>query len=179
MIIIRGNKSHRLSLDELKSIIFSVTVGECVICGGETNNTVLGWNGESIFVHTHETGLGCKLVFRYRESKHLKMTRRQWLEYCVDTGFDFESVDPEEIRSDRDEYHDYKSYINSHEWNIKAYAAKTLTYFKCQRCGKRGYPGSLDAHHRHYDTLFNERIEDIEVLCRRCHATHHGKKHRN
>lgn len=43
---------------------------------------------------------------------------------------------------------------------------------KCERCGASGV---LELHHRHYQTLGEERPSDVEVVCRRCHAEGHGK----
>jgi 5-methylcytosine-specific restriction endonuclease McrA len=42
----------------------------------------------------------------------------------------------------------------------------------CERCGGQD---ALQVHHRTYERLGAELDEDFEVLCRRCHATEHGK----
>ena len=38
--------------------------------------------------------------------------------------------------------------------------------YRCQRCGEQK---SLQAHHRHYDTLGFEELGDLEALCDSCH----------
>lgn len=60
----------------------------------------------------------------------------------------------------------YREYIRSREWRLKADSAKRRAGYRCQVCNgtKR-----LQAHHRHYHTLGNERPEDITVLCDSCH----------
>lgn len=37
---------------------------------------------------------------------------------------------------------------------------------KCQKCGRTK---SLQVHHLHYETLFNESASDIEIVCTVCH----------
>lgn len=32
----------------------------------------------------------------------------------------------------------------------------------------------LEVHHKHYARLFNERVGDLEILCRTCHRHEHG-----
>lgn len=60
----------------------------------------------------------------------------------------------------------YKQYIQSPEWKRKANEAKQRAGYRCQVCNGTG---KLDAHHRTYDRLGDERPEDITVLCRDCH----------
>ncbi|WP_156932986.1 HNH endonuclease [Desulfonatronum lacustre] len=61
----------------------------------------------------------------------------------------------------------YNKYIKSDEWkNKRIYALKAAGY-KCQKCG---ITGRLEVHHLDYDSsLYHERLNDVEVLCRRCH----------
>lgn len=62
---------------------------------------------------------------------------------------------------------DYKKYIASPEWKAKAQEAKKRAGYRCQTCNSAG---KLEAHHRTYDRLGNERPEDITVLCDECHG---------
>ncbi len=41
-----------------------------------------------------------------------------------------------------------------------------LAKHRCERCGAAT---GLQLHHRHYETLGRERLEDVEVLCDSCH----------
>jgi 5-methylcytosine-specific restriction endonuclease McrA len=38
--------------------------------------------------------------------------------------------------------------------------------YRCERCG---FSGPLELHHKHYASLGNERLTDVEMLCRKCH----------
>lgn len=69
----------------------------------------------------------------------------------------------------------YREYIKSKEWKLKADAAKRRAGYRCQVCNSAK---RLQAHHRHYLTLGNERPEDITVLCNDCHRlfSKQGKK---
>lgn len=65
---------------------------------------------------------------------------------------------------------DYYEYIKSEEWIVKATDAKERADWRCQVCNKEASESiTLDAHHRTYERLGNERPEDITVLCRECH----------
>ena len=73
------------------------------------------------------------------------------------------------------EYHDYRSYIGSKEWELKANHAKLLADKACEHCNKSGYQiKQLHAHHNNYDNLYQETKEDIDVLCDSCHRKVHG-----
>jgi hypothetical protein len=61
---------------------------------------------------------------------------------------------------------EYYEYIQSPAWKAKAEAAKKRAGYKCQVCNGTH---RLEAHHRTYDRLGNERPEDITVLCHSCH----------
>jgi hypothetical protein len=60
----------------------------------------------------------------------------------------------------------YDEYIRSPEWKAKADAAKEKAGYRCQVCNGKD---RLEAHHRNYDHLGDERPEDITVLCHACH----------
>ena len=71
---------------------------------------------------------------------------------------------------------DYKEYIRSQEWRAKATAAKDRADWRCQVCNKHKDQVTLDAHHRTYERLGDERPEDITVLCRDCHSLYEKAK---
>jgi hypothetical protein len=65
---------------------------------------------------------------------------------------------------------DYYDYIASPQWKVRADAAKARAFYRCQVCNRGRDEGArLDAHHRTYTRLGNERPEDITVLCHECH----------
>lgn len=71
---------------------------------------------------------------------------------------------------------DYYEYIKSQEWKEKAEEAKARAGNRCQVCNRSRAEVQLDAHHRTYERLGNERPEDITVLCRECHQLYEDQK---
>src|SRR5262245_38656430 len=65
---------------------------------------------------------------------------------------------------------DYKAYINSAEWKEKRRLVFRKQGRKCTDCGKTS---ELQVHHKTYERLGHERLSDLEVLCRQCHANCH------
>lgn len=65
----------------------------------------------------------------------------------------------------------YAEFLKSEFW-IGLSRRKRRMVGRCERCGGRRY---LQAHHRFYrEDWFQTELGDLEVLCRRCHAKHHG-----
>ena len=67
---------------------------------------------------------------------------------------------------------EYFKYINGDEW--KATRIKKLHRLQtCQMCsGKKG----LEVHHKHYRNFTQESMDDLVVLCKRCHKLLHNSK---
>ena len=70
----------------------------------------------------------------------------------------------------------YKEYhrrvtTSSHWQKIKLQAIHNAKN-RCQLCNAKGH---LQVHHRTYENLGNEKVEDLIVLCDKCHAKHHEK----
>lgn len=68
----------------------------------------------------------------------------------------------------------YSQYLQSDQWRQVAKAAKSRDKYKCRICNS---PHDLNVHHRTYENLGNEmhHLDDLTTLCRRCHASFHGK----
>lgn len=62
-------------------------------------------------------------------------------------------------------YGQYKAYLRSSQWKEK----RQLILDRDQCCSTCGSIDGLQVHHRTYDTLFNEPLEDLITLCQRCH----------
>lgn len=69
----------------------------------------------------------------------------------------------------------YQAYIGSAQWQEQRVRALRAAERRCERC--HGV-GSLQVHHRTYERLGAEELGDLEVLCRRCHSTHHQDERR-
>ncbi|WP_420643004.1 HNH endonuclease [Candidatus Leptofilum sp.] len=70
----------------------------------------------------------------------------------------------------------YKAYIRSKEWKLKAEEAKARAGNRCQLCNRSRSEVQLEAHHRTYERLGHELAGDITVLCRDCHHAHEKSK---
>lgn len=81
----------------------------------------------------------------------------------------------------------YEDYLRSDHWQRIRHMALERAVGRCQNsgchyrllsreelaeCPPRGY--GLDVHHLTYDRLGHERLDDVLVLCRRCHGAAHG-----
>ena len=59
-----------------------------------------------------------------------------------------------------------EEYYKSEEWETKRLFALRRAQHRCDKCGSKG---PLQVHHLTYDRIYNERPEDLEVLCNKCH----------
>ena len=64
----------------------------------------------------------------------------------------------------------YTTYINSENWKIKRREALIRDKNLCQECKNKP---AEDVHHKTYDNLYNEPLEDLISLCRECHTEIH------
>ena len=61
----------------------------------------------------------------------------------------------------------YREVLKSKRWKEFSRYAVHQAQNECQRCGMPKKP--LHTHHLHYETLGNEKLTDVEVVCRDCH----------
>lgn len=62
---------------------------------------------------------------------------------------------------------EYKQYLKSSEWKEKRKQFIEGVGSECERCGSKK---NLQIHHKNYDNVFDETEDDVEVLCKNCHA---------
>ena len=68
----------------------------------------------------------------------------------------------------------YDSYCKSDHWKQKVQEFLEFWDYCCAVCNCRAEKNKpLDVHHRRYENLHNEKINDCIVLCRKCHKRHH------
>lgn len=60
----------------------------------------------------------------------------------------------------------YNKYIKSNEGKEKRKFAFKAVNYQWTRCGKKD---KLQVHHLNYRYLYKERLNDVRVLCERCH----------
>lgn len=70
----------------------------------------------------------------------------------------------------------YKQYISSDVWKQRTELYKRYYECTCQRCHKdfsKSNGKYMVLHHKHYKTMGNEHVDDLVLLCRRCHKISH------
>ena len=75
-------------------------------------------------------------------------------------------------------YQDYLDYLKTEKWMDKKKVRFFLDKGKCQECGAKLEFKQSHCHHKSYDWLYEEPMEDLETLCRYCHIEirHAGKQ---
>lgn len=164
--------------------------GNCVVCDLPTktrfNNNE---TGRRDFVHNyHEPEyIGCKEVWRYWQERPHKISFSECQTLAAagdDTAAEILREGGEDTFLDERDYYtpgNYKEYIQSREWKIKAMAAKRSVHFRCEDCGFRvdvSEAYKLHAHHLTYKRLFREWRQDIQILCANCHERETKKRKR-
>ncbi len=66
----------------------------------------------------------------------------------------------------------YAEYLKTKEWKARRNRALLRAGNKCVPCGRSDVP--LEVHHNCYERRGSELLEDLVVLCRRCHQLYHG-----
>ena len=66
----------------------------------------------------------------------------------------------------------YKDYLQSDEWQKKRLKLFAERGKVCERCQSIT---NIQVHHKTYENIFNEKLCDLEVLCKICHENHHKK----
>lgn len=64
----------------------------------------------------------------------------------------------------------YHSYLNSKKWHDKRNEMLNFSNYKCNRCGEME---KLQVHHLNYNTIGDESLGDLEVVCVSCHKKIH------
>lgn len=80
------------------------------------------------------------------------------------------------FQKDMTEYSPYRQYLESKQWKAKRKRKLNQVGWCCESCGVAHQKGViLDVHHLTYERVTRERLSDLQVLCRPCHARRHGK----
>ncbi len=65
---------------------------------------------------------------------------------------------------------EYKKYLQSDKWKFKREELFKLRGEKCEKCNSIEL---LHVHHKNYDNIFNEKTDDLVILCSSCHRLQH------
>jgi len=64
----------------------------------------------------------------------------------------------------------YADYIGSAAWKrLREYKIKSVGN-KCEKCHISGYTVELQVHHLSYERFKHECLDDLQVLCQKCHV---------
>lgn len=66
---------------------------------------------------------------------------------------------------------EYEEYLQSEAWAIRRQVCLDRFGGQCALCENRAW----HAHHRTYDRVGHEHLNDLTALCGECHEKHHGK----
>lgn len=71
----------------------------------------------------------------------------------------------------------YDAYVGSVAWRLSAARLEELRLsgHRCRVCNRGASEVRLEVHHRTYDRLGAERVEDLTTLCGGCHAVCTGE----
>jgi 5-methylcytosine-specific restriction endonuclease McrA len=78
------------------------------------------------------------------------------------------TVDGEEISPA-----EYQEYLKSDHWANFTVEARMRLPYRCVACGNRGNGKPLHLHHRSYDNLGAETLDEVIFLCGWCHRKTH------
>ena len=67
---------------------------------------------------------------------------------------------------------EYRNYLASDVWKIKREAVFLLKWRSCELCWAIE---KLCVHHKTYENVWKEEMEDLQVLCNSCHYKKHNK----
>jgi hypothetical protein len=107
--------------------------------------------------------------------------QRQWY-----TGYDILCDGCRVLQKTEDERRKaYNEHLNSKQWwqikkNLRRESPRENGRAICSRCGmseydnKQTYGEGLHGHHKTYERFGQEKTEDAELLCTKCHAWEHG-----
>ena|SRR5215471_5608984 len=77
----------------------------------------------------------------------------------------------EALIKDKQRREKYQEYLESDRWKEKRRDVFASQGRFCAKCGET--QEQLHIHHLTYERFGNERIEDLQVLCKSCHLKHH------
>ena len=66
----------------------------------------------------------------------------------------------------------YNDYLRSDDWQHVRRLKLEFAGHRCERCGATD---DLHVHHLTYDRFGHENLTDLQVLCKPCHQTAHGR----
>lgn len=89
----------------------------------------------------------------------------------LDTSLPKKEKRPKKVKKKRKKwYGDYATYLKSEKWQVKRLELFALRGRKCETCSATK---NIQVHHLHYRNIFDEKMEDLQALCVKCHRKVH------
>ena len=108
---------------------------------------------------------GSEIRYDFNHNKYHK-----WIEERnIENTILWENV--KESNYDTSKYAKYTNYIHSESWKMKRNEALNRDKNLCQVCGNK----AEEVHHKTYENLFNEKLEELLSVCQKCHKEIHVK----
>lgn len=73
---------------------------------------------------------------------------------------------------------EYREYLASAKWKKKRSLALYHAGNKCEVCGNTKWVSPLEVHHKTYINFKNEPMDELMVVCRKCHKLEDEKRRR-
>ena len=67
----------------------------------------------------------------------------------------------------------YTEYLKCPQWKLIRRLAIEAAGGRCRLCNSTK---AIEVHHRTYERVYHERLDDLTVLCGECHGKYHGKE---
>lgn len=68
----------------------------------------------------------------------------------------------------------YKKYLDTLEWKSLTFDIYKRDNYRCRQCSKDLSKINGNVHHVHYDNVYNEKLEDLVLVCKDCHYLIHS-----
>jgi len=120
-------------------------------------------------ISSYQGKIACQSIVipkRISNMKQLKLFRNDKEPEKALSDWPKDVVSKSQKNKKRKRFKSKEEYYKSEEWKkIRIFALHRAKH-RCQRCGASGV---LQVHHSTYSNLYNEKPEDLEVLCKKCH----------
>lgn len=149
-------------------------------CCRATDEIVSIEHRQDNLIRLYHQCLNCGGAFKTKPLSHKKFSDKIRTEFNV-TRFDNWLIDRDEENNElqkdiqqnnykTSKYAKYVEYLKSIEWKNKREKVLVRDKYECQECKTKP---AEEVHHKTYNNLYNEPLEDLVSLCRECHTEIH------
>lgn len=133
---------------------------------------------EDNLIRLYHQCLNCGGAFKTKPLAHKKFSDKIRTEFNITKFNDWDAnrnSENEELsklvkQRNSEKYQKYQKYLKSAEWKIIREKVITRDKNLCQECKTKN---AEEVHHKTYENLYNEPLEDLVSLCKSCHLEAH------